>query len=624
MDCLSNIAYHYYRFLPNYVQAISQLTLKAIKEDKEEVATAAMEFWSTIVDEELALQMSIEDGEEEAGALLNITKQATAFFLPVLLECLTRQQEDEDEDTWTISKAAAVCLGLFAQCAGDDVVELVMQFVNSNVGNTNWIFQDAAIQAFGAILDGPSVEKLTPWVAQAVVHFLDQLVNQQIRVEVRDTTAWAIANILEFCPAAIPPEKLQVLLERLLTSLTDEPRVAVHSCTAFNNLAIYVQQSLEDDEPETTQLSPFTPAILQALVVCANREDADESSNGLELFSCAYEALGMLVQVSGRDMLPLLVQLVPAVLQKLVASFQPPIVSNAIFAHSVQGQCCAMLNQLCQKLPAEQLLPHANDMMQGFLHVFNSKAAEVHTEALLAISAVALAIGAAFLPYMQSFAGPLKAALENTDDYQVCHAAVGVVGDLSRALEKQIAPFSEELFKCLIQLLMNQVLHRSVKPPILSTFGDVALAIGGDFTRFLEHGMTMLNNASRIEIDMSDPDDAEYMHTLRENILEGYSGIIQALRQADTEEPAGGGRYVASLQPYVVNIGFLLQKIHTEESKEGSVVRAALNLMGDLAQAMPAAKPAFAQPWVREFLQAGSQTDGVDQEDVQFAMKIVQ
>jgi len=198
------------------------------------------------------------------------------------------------------------------------------------------------------------------------------------------------------------------------------------------------------------------------------------------------------------------------------------------------------------------------------------------------------------------------------------------VGDLSRALEKQIAPFSEELFKCLIQLLMNQVLHRSVKPPILSTFGDVALAIGGDFTRFLEHGMTMLNNASRIEIDMSDPDDAEYMHTLRENILEGYSGIIQALRQADTEEPAGGGRYVASLQPYVVNIGFLLQKIHTEESKEGSVVRAALNLMGDLAQAMPAAKPAFAQPWVREFLQAGSQTDGVDQEDVQFAMKIVQ
>ena len=84
-------------------------------------------------------------------------------------------------------------------------------------------------------------------------------------------------------------------------------------------------------------------------------------------------------------MLPLLVQLVPAVLQKLVASFQPPIVSNAIFAHSVQGQCCAMLNQLCQKLPAEQLLPHANDMMQGFLHVFNSKAAEVWLALMLTL-----------------------------------------------------------------------------------------------------------------------------------------------------------------------------------------------------------------------------------------------
>ena len=117
MDCLAMVAYHYYRFLPNYVQAISQLSLKAIKEDEEEVATMAMEFWSTIVDEELGLQMAIEDGEEEEKALLNITKQATPFFVPVLLECLTKQTEDDDEDTWTVAKAAAVCLSLFAQCA---------------------------------------------------------------------------------------------------------------------------------------------------------------------------------------------------------------------------------------------------------------------------------------------------------------------------------------------------------------------------------------------------------------------------------------------------------------------------------------------------------------------------
>ena len=47
---------------------------------------------------------------------------------------------------------------------------------------------------------------------------------------------------------------------------------------------------------------------------------------------------------------------------------------------------------LCNKLPAEQLAAHSNDMMQGFLHVFNSKSAEVHEEALMAISALALAI----------------------------------------------------------------------------------------------------------------------------------------------------------------------------------------------------------------------------------------
>lgn len=636
MECLAQIAYYYYRFLPEYVQAISQLTLKAIKTDEEEVATNAMEFWSTIVEEELSLEMEQEDGAEVT--IHNITKQATPFFIPVLLECLTKQKEDDDEDTWTVSKAAAVCLTLFANCAKDDVVQHVMPFVQANIANSAWVLQDAAIMAFGSILEGPSIETLKPFVSQAVPHFLDQLVNKQLDVRVRDTVGWAIASILEYCTEAVPPELLTKLIECILTSLSDEPRVAVHGCYALQQLISYVEMNIEDDEPQTTQLSPFTQHILTALVTTANRDDADETIHGHELFTCAYTALGDLVRVSGTDMQAYIVQLVPVVVQKLAASFQPPINQDPKFCHNVRAQCCAVIGALCNKLPVQAIQPAANDMMQGLLMVFQSKNAEVHEEALMAISALALSLGQQFLPYMQHLIEPLKMSLENTDDYQLCAAAVGVVGDLSRALEKQMAPFCEDIFLRLMQLLMNQVLHRSVKPPILSTFGDIALAIGGNFHRFLEHAMTMLYNASQIQLE-ADPstglleeEDQEYMNKLRENILEGYSGIVQALRDADKTEPAAGGKYVASMQTYLPNVVYLLEKriypeLPNENLRDPAVIKAGLNLLGDLAQALPAAKPYFAHQWVRDLLTVGqqmAQAGDIDADDVQFASTIIQ
>ncbi|CAF4366514.1 unnamed protein product, partial [Rotaria magnacalcarata] len=64
---------------------------------------------------------------------------------------------------------------------------------------------------------------------------------------------------------------------------------------------------------------------------------------------------------------------------------------------------------------------------------------------------------------------------------QICAAAVGVVGDLSRSLLDKLAPYCDHIMTHLLNCLGDDKLHRSVKPQILSTFGDIALAIGGYF-----------------------------------------------------------------------------------------------------------------------------------------------
>jgi len=53
----------------------------------------------------------------------------------------------------------------------------------------------------------------------------------------------------------------------------------------------------------------------------------------------------------------------------------------------------------------------------------------------------------------------------------------------------------------LLNNLQSSVLHRNVKPPILSCFGDIALAIGGSFEPFLVTAISVLQQAGAMRAD---------------------------------------------------------------------------------------------------------------------------
>merc|ERR1711988_356699 len=110
-------------------------------------------------------------------------------------------------------------------------------------------------------------------------------------------------------------------------------------------------------------------------------------------------------------------------------------------------------------------------------------------------------------------------------------------GDICRALEVKVLPYCDEMVHLLLRNLQNPALNRNVKPPILSCFGDIALAVGGQFEKYLQVTMSMLVQASSTPVDMANADLVEYLNSLREGIFEAYTGILQGLR-ADNKSGA--------------------------------------------------------------------------------------
>ena len=139
------------------------------------------------------------------------------------------QEESDDDDDWNPCKAAGVCLMLLANCAENMIIQYVFPFVSENIKHTNWRYREAAVMAFGSMLEGPDVASIKPIAEQAIPFLLELLSDSNVAV--RDTTAWTIGRIFEFVSQAVMNDQLlRAIGTALVRGLTDVPRVATNIC----------------------------------------------------------------------------------------------------------------------------------------------------------------------------------------------------------------------------------------------------------------------------------------------------------------------------------------------------------------------------------------------------------
>merc|ERR1719225_1843531 len=395
---------------------------------------------------------------------------------------LTKQEEFDDEDDWNPCKAAGVCLMLLATCCEDDIVPHVLPFVKDNIKHADWRHRDAALMSFGSILEGPDPAQLKPLVEQAMPMLIELMKDNS--VVVKDTAAWTIGRVCELIPeAAINP--------------------------AF-----------------------FSP-IVEKLLWTTDREDGGTSN----LRGAAYEALMEMVKNSPKDCYDTVQKTTLIILQRLqqVLQMENHIQSQSdrVQFNDLQSLLCATLQSVLRKVEPAHAPAISDSIMTALLQMFqassNTRSGGVQEDALMAVSTLVEVLGEGFNKYMEAFKPFFLMGLRNTAEYQVCHAAVGLVGDICRSVGSRVLQWSDEMMEVLLSNLGDNSVHRLVKPQILSVFGDMALATGPEFRKYLDHVLQTLMQASQAQVDRSDYDMLDYLNELREGCLEAYTGIIQGL-----------------------------------------------------------------------------------------------
>lgn len=625
LQCLVKIMSLYYQYMEKYMgPALFAITLEAMKSDIDEIALQGIEFWSNVCDEEMDLAIEFSEANEVGLVPENTSrhyaKGALQYLVPLLLETLAKQVHDDsdDDDEWNPCKAAGVCLMLLSNCCENDVLQFVLPFIKNHISSADWRYRDASVMAFGSILEGPEPNVLKPLVAQALPELINLL--KDTSVIVRDTVAWTLGRVCELLPDVVLQDyagevegqayHFQVLLEALIANLEAEPRVAANVCWAFSSLAEAAYEancSEEDDEPETYELSKKYKDIVEKLLATTDRQDAHQAN----LRSAAYEALMEMVKNGAKDCyhtVQMTTQVILERIQKIIQfEYQVQTASERIVYNDLQSLLCATLQSVLRKVRKDDAVQISDSVMTALLQMFSTtsgKSGGVQEDALLAVGTLVEVLGPGFSKYMDAFKPYLALGLRNFAEYQVCLAAVGLVGDICRAMNTDILPICDDIMSLLIENLGNDNVHRSVKPQILSVFGDIALAIGVQFKKYLEIVLGILQQASQTQVDKSDYDMLDYLNELREGCLEAYTGIVQGLKgDADQGIP---NEDLMLVLPYVEHMVCFIEHIATDEDHSDSNVAACAGLIGDLCTAFgPSAAALLERPLVTEILTEG-------------------
>ncbi|XP_022211726.2 importin subunit beta-like [Drosophila obscura] len=608
LQCLVKIVSLYYQLMEPYMTpALCSITLEAVKAEHDDIALQGIEFWSTVCQEEIELEIerqeATEDGRAPTCVSMHYARGALHSLVPVLIDRLSKQDECEDEDVSSPAKASSICLRWLTSTSANEMLALVLPFLLANITSDDWRLRNAVLITFGSVLSELDANTLKPLADQLMPAFIQLMSDSSANV--RSSAARNLAQVFKIVPeAAIDQSYLEPLVQLLLKGLQAEPRVASNVCLALIGLSNAASKAAPTGE--TYALSPFFEFIMAGLLATSERFDGGQAN----LRGTAYDALQKMIGDSSLDCYLVVQRTTIVIFERISQAIQMErhiSEQRRRQLNETLSLLCATLQSLLRKIHKEECPQISDAVMNAMLSIIQlnaGKSGRVQESGFLVVSALVDRLGVQFAAYMPAFKHLLICGLQTHQKYLIFCASIGLFVNICHALKEQLVPYCDEIMSVLMTNLMDPSVHRNVKPPILSAFGDLARAIGSHFLKYFDMVLGILLAASNLQKDPTNIDTNEYIVELRENVVLGYFGILQSLMGLDQT-----GHPLMHLAPHLPHIIGLINRIAQDGEISDSSMPSAANLIGDLCTCFgPQLRPLMDTAAIIQLLDDGKQS----------------
>ena len=615
------------------MKVLAELTATAARSKEARIAMAALDFWAQLAEEE-------EDRRSNAAAGGPASKEFTLKALKPLVEMVfeimaTNRASEEEAEYGLVDSTQAV-LQKAARAVGHPIVDVIMPFINANFANPDPLRRDAAVMSFGLILEGPDKPRLQKEIIlPALPHFLAKLegATRDPSPAVRSSTAYSLSVVFaEHLEVLAPYNDFANLVQLLCRALDDEPIVVKYVACALNNLITGmhddVREFVVDADGKRTLLSPLFYHVINALMLRADKPDWFEH----DLRGDCYLCITSVIEAAGEDDEAILIAFLSNCLQRLDASctkthaaLAAAAAAGGAGAHApgalsaeeraqevaLQEKICEMINEMMTQVK-EKAAPAADQVASIMVRIAQAKAG-AEAEAILCLATLTLVVGEAYERYMPVVYPLLLAAMRNTDEHATCKYAIMAVSDVARALGARFEPVAGEVVDVLKGILQKQDVMRSLKPPALASFADIAIALGPRIEDYLVNILAIVKSAAKTDIPPDDEDLAEYLTEVRKAAIEAWSGLLLAFSVDEDDSPqaklAKGQGALRCLEPSLPDLKEVVCKWAAEwknatDADEAwepdfALLQHTVQILGDASQVLP---HAAVQPYLNRRL----------------------
>lgn len=577
IQALNGLVHDYYHLMHFYmVNGLSDMIIHIIANSQtSSIVMMAIEFWATVAELEADLIKNSMNEDNQKFALFNLRN-----LLPSLLDKLPIAGDDDndDNDEWNESKAAATCLALVAEATRNEIFsnDIVLNYIHGHISDSNWKMREAAAMAFGSIIDGPDESVLAP-IAKKILPSLVYMLANDHSVSVKDTVSWAICLYCDMFYEFFERDELKFVLEALVGGLNQDHRIAINCSWAL--MGIYMnfknqESGSQNDGNSVDILKLYFEAVIDNLLQFAKRTSLQSDSQ-----FPIYQSISNIISSSSIEKEEFIKDIFLKNLSLLEASLHSNTIVNfddKIKRSDLHSCYCLVLKSCLKKLGKSFFDNMDQRIMESILVLFNeglsgkSTANELEDVFNLLGSIVEVADeNENFSKYIPNIMPFILAAAANHEENSLCLAAIGVIDDIINTLGSTASQFSDNIVSVLLHGLTSTQISRTTKPVIIGVLCDLVMVLGEDFKLYLAPVMNILHQAVNLTKDCLKYEDPDIIDELYIAILEFYTSIVQNLR-----EP---------LEPLIDQIFEVILVISQFSKCNEPIARAASGLLGDLS-----------------------------------------